>query len=138
MLAECKNVDVFDDDELVMILVKDCIIDNVTQVFLVSLCKEHHGLGIALRRAVQALALRIFAKAFKDGTNCAGKLLMTILRFFCRCIESGTCAYTCHDCQNDCLGEIFLLTWPAKPVEVDSMSLENRTSTPAGAIGRRV
>lgn len=40
VLAEREDLNVLHDDELVMVLVEDCSVDDVAQVLLVSFCEE--------------------------------------------------------------------------------------------------
>lgn len=49
VLAEREDLDIFHNDQLVVVLVEDSAIDNVAEVLLVALGEEQHSLGIALR-----------------------------------------------------------------------------------------
>ena len=72
VLTERKDLDVLDDDELVVVLVEDGAVDQVSDILFVPLCEEHQCLGISLRRLSQALSFRVFTDAFEDGFDCAG------------------------------------------------------------------
>ena len=67
MLAQRENLDIFDDDKLIMIFMKDSSIDQVTDVLLIAFSKVKHGFCIALRRSPQTLSVWIFPYTFEDG-----------------------------------------------------------------------
>lgn len=79
MLAERKDLNVLHNDELIVVLVENCPVDNVEEVLLVALCEEEHGFGVALRSLEKALTVGVFAKAFEDRPHCAREFLETLL-----------------------------------------------------------
>jgi len=52
VLAQAEYLDVFDDDQFVVIFMKYSAVDDIPQIFLVALREEHHCFGVTLRRAV--------------------------------------------------------------------------------------
>lgn len=76
MLAQTKDLNVLDNDELIVIFVEDGAIYNVSQILLVSLGEEHHGFCVAFWSTVQSLPVRIFANTLEDGANSPGQLLL--------------------------------------------------------------
>lgn len=61
MLAKRKDLNVLHNDELIVVLVKNCAIDDVKKILLVSLCEKQHGFRIALRSLEKTLAVGVFA-----------------------------------------------------------------------------
>ena len=69
MLAQREDLDILHNNELVVVLMEDSTIDNVTHVLLVSFGEEEHGLCISIRRITQSFALRVFSYAFKNSLH---------------------------------------------------------------------
>ncbi|KAF5136310.1 hypothetical protein E5D57_000070 [Metarhizium anisopliae] len=69
VLADRVDVDVLDNDHLGVALLEDGAVDNVEHVLLVAARKVQHGLGVALRRGQEALAVRVLAHALEDGAD---------------------------------------------------------------------
>ena len=67
MLAQREDLDIFDNDELIMIFVEDSSIDQITDVLLIAFSKVKHGFCIALRRSSQPLSVWIFSYTFQDS-----------------------------------------------------------------------
>lgn len=64
MLAQREDLDIFDDDELIMIFVEDSSIDQITDILLIAFSKVKHGSCIALRRPSQTFSVWIFSYTF--------------------------------------------------------------------------
>ena len=84
MLAQRKNLNIFYNDELIMIFVKDSSIDQITDVLLIAFRKVEHGFCIALRRPSQTLSVWVLSYTFKDGRYSCFQLLQPFLRLL-RC-----------------------------------------------------
>ena len=69
MLAKRENLNVLDNDELVVVLVKHRPVDNVPNVLFVALCKIQHCLGISFRRAADAFSVRVFTDTLQNGSH---------------------------------------------------------------------
>lgn len=67
MLAQREDLDIFDNDKLIMIFVKDSSIDQITDILLIAFSKVEHGFCIALRRPSQTLSVWIFSYTFQYG-----------------------------------------------------------------------
>ena len=63
MLAKREDLDIIDDNELIVILMEYCSVDKIPHIFLISLRKEHHSLGISLRRSSKPFSFRVLAHA---------------------------------------------------------------------------
>ena len=85
VLAQRKDLNVLHDDELIVVLVEDGAIDNLTQVLLVALCEEQEGFGVAVRSVEQALAVGVLANALEDGAHGAGQLRQTLVLLLLGC-----------------------------------------------------
>ena len=68
VLAETEHLHVFDDDHLIVVDGKQSACEQLLGIFLISLGQILQGTFHALRCALQALALRIFAQAHKHLT----------------------------------------------------------------------
>lgn len=95
VLAETEDLNVLDDDQLVVIFVKDGAVNDVSQVLLVTLCEVHHGFCIAFRSAMETFSFGILADAFKECTDGARQLFLASGRLFGRGFESFARASTC-------------------------------------------
>lgn len=67
MLAQREDLDIFNNDKLIVIFMKDSSVDQITDVFLIAFSKVKHGFCIALRRPSQALSVWIFSYTFQNG-----------------------------------------------------------------------
>ncbi len=47
VLAQTEYLNVLDDDELVVVLVEDCAVNEVSHVLFVALGEVHQGFGVA-------------------------------------------------------------------------------------------
>lgn len=47
VFTQREHLDILDNNQLIMIFVEDCGIDKIPDVFFVSLCEIHHGLGVS-------------------------------------------------------------------------------------------
>ena len=67
MFAQREDLDIFDNDELIVIFVEHSSINQITNVLLIAFSKVEHGFCITLRRPSQTLSVWIFSDAFQDG-----------------------------------------------------------------------
>lgn len=77
VLAKAKDFNVFDNDQLIVILMEHGAINNVSQVLLVTLGKVHHSFCVTLGRTVEPLPLGVLANAFEECANCSREFLLT-------------------------------------------------------------
>ena len=75
MLAKTENVDILHNNQLIVILVKNSPVDQIPHVLFVTLCEEHHGLCVSIRRAQKTFAVWVFTDAFEDRAYGAGEFL---------------------------------------------------------------
>lgn len=75
MLAKTEDFNVLYNDKLVVVLVEDCAINNVSQVLLVALGEVHHGLCITHGCAMETFSFRVLSDAFEKCTDCSRELL---------------------------------------------------------------
>ena len=75
MLTQREDLNVFDNDELIMIFVEDCSIDQITDILLIAFSKVKHGFCIALRCSSQTLSVWIFPYTFQDSRYSAFQFL---------------------------------------------------------------
>lgn len=71
MFAQGENLDIFDNDQLIVIFMKHCPIHQIADVLLVALGEKEHGFGISFWRTPKSFTLRIFAYTFEDRLDCA-------------------------------------------------------------------
>ena len=64
MLAETINLDILHNHQLIVILMEDSAVNDVSQVLLIAFREEHHCLCVSFGSTVQALSIWIFANAF--------------------------------------------------------------------------
>jgi len=88
VFTQAKYVDILDNDQLVMILMEDRTVHNVSQILFVSFCEKHHGFGIPFWSIAQSLAIWILADAFKDCPHRVCKFALTLFRFLWCSIKS--------------------------------------------------
>jgi hypothetical protein len=69
VFAHAKDLDVLDHDHLVVVLGEDGLVDNIPEVLLIALSKEHDRLGIPLWGMNKARPIRIFTDAFEYGPH---------------------------------------------------------------------
>ena len=81
MFTQTEDLYVFYHHQLVMVLVEDGLVDQVSDVLLISFGEEEHGLRIPLRRAEKTLTLRIFSDAFQYRFHCALEFLKSGVGF---------------------------------------------------------
>ena len=67
MLAQRENLNIFNNDELIMIFVEHSSVNQITDVFLIAFSKVKHSFGIAFRGPSQTLPVRIFSYTFQNG-----------------------------------------------------------------------
>lgn len=67
MLAQRENLNIFDNDKLIVIFVKDSSINQITDVLFIAFGKVKHGFCIALGRPSQTFSVWIFSYTFQDG-----------------------------------------------------------------------
>jgi hypothetical protein len=103
MLAEREDLDIFHNDQLVVVLVEDSAIDNVAEVLLVALGEEQHSLGIALRCVQQTLTVGVLTKAFQHRPHGTRELLEVLCLLLLSGLLPAPCAFA----------------GPAEPIEVD-------------------
>lgn len=83
VFTEREHLNVFDNDQLVVIFMEDCTIDEISHIFFIAFGKEHQRLGITLGGLADPLPLRILADAFEnspDGTRQSFQPLFGFLR----------------------------------------------------------
>lgn len=107
MFAEREDLNVSDDHHLIVILVKNRIVDDVAQVLFVSLGKVEHRFRVPLWCSPQPFAIGIFTKALEYGAHGASKLLLVRCLFFLRRFHTLSRA----------------LGWPTQSVKVDGRML---------------
>lgn len=82
VLAERKHLNIFDDDQLIVVFVEDCTIDEIAHILFIAFGEEHQGLGISLRRPADPLAVRVFTNALENYLYGAGQGLQSLFCFF--------------------------------------------------------
>lgn len=82
MLAKRENLDILNDDQLIMILMKHSSIDKIPHVLFIPLGEIQHRLCIPLRRLTQTLPLGVLTDAFKDSPHRVGQFLDPIVGLF--------------------------------------------------------
>jgi hypothetical protein len=131
MLTHRKDLNILDNNHLIVILMEHSSIHNIPQVLLIPFREEHHGLGVALGRLEEALAVGIFADAFEDRADGAGEFLETCFGFGGGGFEAGAGA--------GAWGTLLVVmgtrgeggrTGPAETVEVDCWVLCEGTFRP--------
>lgn len=75
VFAKREDLNILDYNHLIVSLVKDGIIDNVFDVFLVPFGEEQHGLRITCGRIKNAFPVGVFTDAFEDGSDSLAHLL---------------------------------------------------------------
>jgi hypothetical protein len=75
VLAQGEDLNVLHYNHLVVVLVEDSAINDVSQILLVALGEEQQGLRIALRCVQQPLTVRVLAQALQHSAYSAGQLL---------------------------------------------------------------
>lgn len=71
MFAQGEDLDIFDNDQLIVIFVKHGPIHQITDVLLVALGEEEHGFGISFWRTSKSFPIWIFAYTLEDRLDCA-------------------------------------------------------------------
>ena len=116
MLAKREDLNVPHNDELVVVFVEDCAVDNVAQVLLVALGEEEQRLRISVWCVEETLAVGVFAQALQHGPDGARQLLEVRRLLLVGRILPPLRAYA----------------GPAKPIEVDGGVLRVGAMRPAG------
>ena len=88
MLAQRKDLDIFDNDELIMIFVEDSPIDQIPDVLLIAFRKVEHGFCIALRRPSQTLPGWVLSYTLQDGRYSSFQSLQPFLRLLRCCFQT--------------------------------------------------
>ena len=81
VLAKRKELNVFYDYHLIVVFVKQGAVHDGAQVLFVAICKEKHGLRIALWGIKQALSVGVLAHAFQDRPYSARQLSQAFFLF---------------------------------------------------------
>ena len=92
MLTQRENLNVLDYDQLIVIFMEHCPVDQVAHVLLVPLGEKEHGSRVPLRRTAQPLALRVLTEALENGAYCIptlGKSRVRLLRCSLKSITSA-------------------------------------------------
>jgi hypothetical protein len=74
VLAHGEDLNVFYNDQLIVVLVEDGAIDDAIEVFLVALCEKQHCLCIALRGLQKSFSVGVFSNALQNGSHSLGQL----------------------------------------------------------------
>src|SRR5690348_10199558 len=82
VLTQRKNVNVLHSDQLIVVLVEHCAIDQVPHILLITLGEVEHGLGISLWSLAETLALWILTNTFQDRPYRSREFLNTLLILF--------------------------------------------------------
>ncbi len=66
VLAQRVQLDVLDDHHLVVVGVEQCAVDDLVQRLVIAVAEKLHGLGGALRCALEAITLRLLSQVGED------------------------------------------------------------------------
>lgn len=75
MFAETKDFDIFHDNHLIMVLVEDGVVDNVSDILLIALCEKQHRLRVSRRRIEDTFSVWVFANTFQYGSDSSSHFL---------------------------------------------------------------
>ena len=81
MLTQGKHIDILHYDQLVMVFVENCAVDQVPHILLITLGEVKHGLGVPFRGLSKTLTLGIFTNTFQNRPHCPSKLVDALLVF---------------------------------------------------------
>lgn len=94
MFAEGKHLNILNNNQLIMVLMENCSINKIPDIFFVAFGEVEHSLGISLRGLPQALSLWVLSNAFKYSSYSTCKFLnalFSLLRSrFQSCSRAGT------------------------------------------------
>lgn len=86
MLAQTVDLDVLHDDHLAMIFIEQRIVDEVTDLGMISFGQEKQSFGVSLRCALQAMTVWILAHAFEKSFHRTRRLFNALFGI-CRCLS---------------------------------------------------
>jgi hypothetical protein len=100
VLTQAEDVNVLHNYQLVVVFMKDCAIHNVSQIFLITLGEEHHGLRVSFWCIAETLPVRVFADTFQNCANSISQLALASFGFLGRGIQPLLGANTCSQVLN--------------------------------------
>ena len=102
MFTQTENLYILNNYELIVPLMEDSFVDNVSNVLLVTLGKEEHCSCVTLWCPKQSFAFRILTYTFENSTNSTRHLFHARLCLYRSLFESfaGSTAYVL--CQQSC------------------------------------
>jgi hypothetical protein len=77
VFAQAEDFNILHNHQLIMPLMEDCVVNNVSHILLVSLCKEQQSFGISVWCRKKAFAVGVLANAFENSADSAGELLLS-------------------------------------------------------------
>lgn len=80
MLTERKYLNILHNYKFIMILMKHCPVDQISDVLLIPLGKEKHGPRVSLWGLTQPFPVWVLADALKDGPYSSRQLLDAFFR----------------------------------------------------------
>jgi hypothetical protein len=75
VLTQGEDIDVFHNDQFIVILMENRSVDQIPNIFLVALGEVEHGLRVSLGGLAEPFSLWVFSNAFKDCPHSSSKLL---------------------------------------------------------------
>ena len=99
VFTEAEDLDIFDNHQFVVVLVKDSTIDQIPHILFVAFREVHESFRVPFRRSAQTFSLRVLADTFEDGSNSARELVETSLGFFGCLIKSFAGSKCCKSQQ---------------------------------------
>lgn len=82
MFAEGEHLNVLDNDQLIVVLMENCSIDKISDIFFVAFGEVEHGLGISLGGPPQTFSFRVLSNAFEYGSYSTCKFLNALFGLF--------------------------------------------------------
>lgn len=75
VFAEGENFNIFDDDQLIVVFVENCAINEVSHVLFITFGEKHKGFGITFGGMEEAFSGRIFANTLENRADSSRKLV---------------------------------------------------------------
>jgi len=96
VLTQTENFNILHDNQLIVIFMKDCPVNQIPDILLIPLREKHKRFRIPFGSFAETFAFGILADALKDCPDGSAELLEAFSRFG-RCgLETGACTNTCE------------------------------------------
>lgn len=94
VFAQREDIDILYNDQLIVVLMKNSSIDQISHVLFIAFCEVEHGLCISLGSFPETLSFWILPDTFENGLHSSGEFLNSLLSLFRRrlqpCPRAGT------------------------------------------------